>query len=108
MRVNPSQRAALVLLLRHSCKTFVIVVRSTTPRSVVSLRGDVARDSRVKWPFVRIHALKIVVGRPIRVLKAPLPGPAAPRPRGKEQVAVHRVAGDAAANNAIGSATSCP
>ena len=37
---------------------------------------------RPQPPFGRIHALKIVVGRPIRVLRAPLPGPAAPRPRG--------------------------
>ena len=42
MRVNPSRRAAFVLLPRHSFKTLTMVVRSTTLKSVVSLRGDLA------------------------------------------------------------------
>ena len=36
VRDNPSRRAALVLLPAQSCRTLAIVVRSTTPRSVVS------------------------------------------------------------------------
>ena len=49
MRDNPSRRAAFVLFPRHSCRTFAIVVRSTTLRSVVSLRSDLAPDCRARW-----------------------------------------------------------
>ena len=40
--------AALVLFPRDSCKTFAIVVRSTTLRSVVSLRGGLAPDCKAQ------------------------------------------------------------
>ena len=46
VRDNPSRRAAFVLFPRQSCRTFAIVVRSTTLRSVVSLRSDLAPDCR--------------------------------------------------------------
>ena len=46
---TPSLRAAFVLFPRQSFKTFEIVVRWTTLRSVVSSRSDFAPDCRRKW-----------------------------------------------------------
>ena len=48
MRDNPSRRAAFVLFPRQSCKTFVIVVRSSALRSVVSLRDDLAAGCSIR------------------------------------------------------------
>jgi hypothetical protein len=92
VRDNPSRRASFVLFPRHSSRTLAIVVRSTTLRSVVSLRVDLAFECRLRWSESMSEPSQRIAGRcePLERSRASHIGEGPVVPRASDQRAAAR------------------